>query len=292
MGTFLFGTPCVRAEDAPVAAAQQAGAFAPEGPPAATPDSRIRIFLPTGDVFKPLVADPKQPRFFVSYRRYEYQHDIINVAAVGYGELFGITRSVDPATGDGWQIGFGGGLFAQFNLDAPSHDLVNADYTVGMPVTCRQGRGSARISLYHQSSHLGDEFLLHAKPERLELSYEALNALGSYEWASWRLYGGGETLVHKEPHDLKPLSLQAGAEYYGRSPIVGKGYPVAGMDFKSSQEHDWAVSGSVVAGMEFHGTEGNRLIRFLLEGYRGFTPHGQFYTTRISYYGVAVQLPY
>ncbi|MEK6582082.1 MAG: hypothetical protein AABZ25_06805, partial [Nitrospirota bacterium] len=27
------------------------------------------IFLPTGDLFRPLIADPKQPRFFVSLRK-------------------------------------------------------------------------------------------------------------------------------------------------------------------------------------------------------------------------------
>jgi len=53
-----------------------------------------------------------------------------------------------------------GAVFAQFNLDTPSFDLLNADYLVGPELTLRHGRWSGRVRFYHQSSHLGDEFLL------------------------------------------------------------------------------------------------------------------------------------
>ncbi len=257
-----------------------------------SPATVQRIFLPEGYLFKPLIADQKQPRFYVSYRRYSFHDDTINAAAVGYGEIFGLYRSVDEF-GDGWQVGFGGGLFAQFNLDAPSHDLVNADYTVGVPVDWKRGPIVWRISIYHQSSHLGDEFLLRTNPERVELSYEALNVLGARTQGAWRFYGGGETLVHKEPHDLKPLSLQTGLEYRSPDPLIGRGNVVAGIDLKSYQEHDWAVNGTINGGLEFGGDPpANRYLRVVLEGYKGFAPHGQFYSDRISYYGIGVYLGY
>lgn len=263
------------------------------GPADVTAQPQVRTsFLPAGYLFTPLIADQKQPRLFVSYRRYDFQHDTINAAAVGYGELFGLRRWVNES-GDGWQVSFGGGLFAQFNLDAPSRDLVNADYTVGVPVDWKRGPVSWRFTLYHQSSHLGDEFLLRAKPERVELSYEALSVLGSIQQGNWRFYGGGEGLVHKKPTDLDPFSVQAGVEYRASETTAGNGIPIAGFDIKSHQEHDWAVDGTLNAGLEFPGDPpGNRYLRVLLEGYKGFTPHGQFYNNRTSYYGIGVYLGY
>jgi len=254
--------------------------------------SKQTTFLPVGDLFKPLIADLKQPRFYVSYRRYRYSNETVNISSVGVGESFGLYRAVDPEDGSGWQVSFDGGLLAQFNLDTSSKDLLNTDYFAGVPFSYRKGTLSYRAFLYHQSSHLGDEYLLHANPRRVEFSYEALCVTASYEPNEWRGYLGGEVIFRKEPHDLKTLTAQAGIEYYGSSPLWRRGTPVAGLDLKSTEEHHWAVNASFAAGLEFRGDPpgGHRYIRVMLEGYKGFNPHGQFYTEnmRINYYGVGV----
>jgi len=109
-------------------------------------------FLPVGDLFKPLIADLKQPRFYVSYHRYHYSDETVNISSVGVGESFGLYRAVDPVDGAGWQVSFGGGLLAQFNLDTSSKDLLNTDYFAGVPFSYRSGPLSYRAYLYHQSS--------------------------------------------------------------------------------------------------------------------------------------------
>jgi hypothetical protein len=254
----------------------------------------VATFLPIGDLFKPLIADLKQPRFYVSYHRYQYSDsaNAVNISSVGVGESFGLYRAVDPVDNAGWQVSFGGGLLAQFNLDTSSKDLLNTDYFAGVPFSYRRGPLSYRAYLYHQSSHLGDEYLLHANPRRVEFSYEALSVTGSYEPNEWRGYLGGEVIFHKEPHDLKTLTAQAGIEYYGSSPLWGRGVPVGGLDLKSTEEHHWAVNASFSAGLEFRGDPpgDHRYIRIMLDGYIGFNPHGQFYTEnmRINYYGAGV----
>jgi hypothetical protein len=252
-------------------------------------------FLPAGDLFKPLIADIKMPRFFVSYRQYRYQDKSVTIGAVGVGQVFGLYRSIDRKSGSGWQVSFEGGLQAQFNLDASSKDLMNADYFIGVPFTYRKGAMSYRVLLYHQSSHLGDEYLLHDDPTRMEFSYEALNVVQSYEWRKWRGYCGGEVILRKEPHTLKTLSVQGGIEFHGSSPTWGRGVPVAGIDLKSTEEHDWAINTSLVAGLEFIGSpDRDRHIRVVLEVYKGHNPHGQFYTenTRIQFYGIGVYFGY
>lgn len=247
------------------------------------------VTLPAGDPFWPLIADPKEPHFFVSARRYETASDTVNIAAVGYGESFGLYRREGVRRGDALQVSVAGGLFAQFNLDAPSFDLINADYMIGIPITYRRGDFSTRLRLYHQSSHLGDEYLLNTNPNRVNLSYESLEAIVSYDWDRWRGYGGGEYLVHREPSDLKPAMLHAGLEFRGITPVFATGRWIGGLDLKSYAEHDWAVNASLKVGWEFGKPgPGRRHLRWLFDAYNGYSPHGQFYIDRIHYLGTSI----
>ncbi|MFB6357110.1 MAG: DUF1207 domain-containing protein [bacterium] len=246
--------------------------------------------LPQSSLFDPLIADPKQPRFFASTYRYNSGVDRFVMGAVGYGEDFGLMRWGNPQEGS-YQIGFLGGLFGQFNLDAPSNDLINADYTIGIPVEYRRGSFSVRSRIYHQSSHLGDEFLLRADTDRINLSFESFELLASYELSNWRLYGGGEYLLHRIPESLDRASVHAGAEYIAGEEIGDVGSLIGGVDYKSFAEHNWSPDYSAKIGIEFHRPDHiKRHIRFMLEAYQGHSPFGQFYKDRISFYGVGIQL--
>lgn len=248
--------------------------------------------LPSGDLFRPLIADPKQPQFFVSVIRFRSSGLQYTMASVAFGETFGLYRFVGSSGGSGLQLSLEGALFAQFNLSTPSYDLINADYTIGLPVTYRHGDNSIRFRIYHQSSHLGDELLLSANhPDRVNLSFEAVELIYSREWRGWRAYGGGEYLIHKEPADLKPLSAHWGIEYRGSEPLLWNGRPLGGVDVKCLEEHDWAVDISVKAGLEFgHPNPGQRRVRVMAEWYKGFDPRGQFYANKVESFGIGVSL--
>lgn len=274
-----------------VSAARAAEAQAPSAKPVAGTTEDTGAF-PAGDVFRPLLADPKQPQFFVSLNEFKSDGASYTLASVGFGETFGFYRFSGSRAGDGLQLGLVGAIFAQFNLSTASCNLVNADYVIGIPVTFRHGGTSLRFRLYHQSSHLGDELLLGGNPpERVNLSFEAVELVLSQEWRGWRVYGGGEYLIHKEPADLKPASAHWGLEYRGSKPLVWKGRLLGGIDLKSLEEHDWALDTSVKAGLEFGRPDpGHRRLRLLGVWYRGFDPRGQFYVNEVEYYGLELSL--
>ena len=79
-----------------------------------------------------MLADPKQPQFFASWQttRVRTNQTSANIGSVGFGENFGFYTRRNGC--NGWQVGVLAGVFAQFNLDAPSTDLINADYVVGV----------------------------------------------------------------------------------------------------------------------------------------------------------------
>lgn len=256
---------------------------------AAEPPRLAASPLPPGELFSPFLADPRQPQFSASLRHYNVPDDDFTGVAVGFGENFGFYRVTGNDPRDGLQIGIAASVIALFDIDSESNDLINADYTVGIPLTWRSGDISARLQLYHQSSHLGDEFTLRAASDRINLSYEAAEAIASYDSGPYRIYFGGEYLLAREPDDLDRASLHGGFEYRDDRRFFGLGRFVGGIDVKSFEEQDWALDTSIKAGLEFSRIgPGGRSIRLLAEGFRGFSPHGQFYRDRISYYGLGL----
>lgn len=270
---------------------------------AATTARSKGVPFPNDDVFRPLLADPKQPQFFATYQaaRNREANTSVNVGSVGFGENFGFYSKRRGC--NGWQVGILAGVFAQFNLDAPSSDLLNTDFVVGIPVSWRSGLLSLRARLYHQSSHLGDELLL-GNPEfnRVNLSFEEAEALLSLDApGGWgRVYAGGGYLLHRTP-DLERGKVQGGVELRGptvRSLLFGETVgalhvtPVLGADFKSFEELAWNVNTNVVAGLEWSRAAGTRRFRLLFNYYRGFNPYGQFFNQKIETFGVGLYLAF
>jgi hypothetical protein len=190
------------------------------------------------------------------------------------------------------ELGIQAGVFAIFDLDSESLDMINADYRVGIPSTVKKGNFTNLTRIFHQSSHLGDEFLLRGQTdERINLSYEAVNSLFSYDLpAGFRLYGGGGYIFHKEPSGLDPWSTQAGLAF--RSPklwLKGSLRPVAGIDVQNREESNWDTDVSVRTGIQFENPDFmSRKLQLLFEYYNGKSPNGQFYESNIEFFGLGL----
>lgn len=259
----------------------------------ASPASRAETF-PTGDVFRPLLADPIEPRNFISVIGLDADKAQTTMGSVGLGFNYGFHRWDGPAPGDGWQVGLFAAFNSQFDLEEDSYPLVNTDYRVGIPLTYRAGRFSARTRLYHQSSHLGDEFILSgAAPKREDLSVEVIDFVAAYEIGEWRPYGGAMYILHRSPGDLKRAGVQAGVDYRGKAPVIFGGRLVGGLDVRALEENDWRAGVSAKVGLEFGRPDPQRRgVRVMLEAFDGPAPFGQFYHDVVTYYGVAVQFDY
>lgn len=286
---------------APVApAAAAAVSTDPATPPAkadgvyvAAVDERYQLgLLPGKTLFDPLLADPRWPDTSATYRAYQNETRFDHAGATNFGGSLSIYRFDGPGNRGLSEVGLQAAVFGLFDLDAESHDLINADYFVALDYAYRIEKLSLLGRVLHQSSHVGDEFLLdHPGFQRINLTYEQINLLASYDLTkSWRVYGGGGWLFDTEPDNLDPWSIHYGVEYKADWLIANHIRPVAGVDFQQLAYQDWNLNLMVRAGVQFEGSGGPRANRLLLllEYYTGHNPDGQFYTGNTQWWGLGL----
>jgi len=247
-------------------------------------------------VFDPLLADPRWPHMGSSYQQYN-NHDLgKEIGAVSFGGRLPLVRR-QALSGDEWELGLEGAVFAAFDLASESGNLLNADYTVGVAWAGRRDDKSIMARFFHQSSHIGDEFLLE-NPEfgRDNYSWEALDIIVSQDMCqrTLRLYGGGRVLVDVDPGYLKHWSVQYGAEWRSwRTYADGLLRPVAAVDLQHDQQHDWEADVSARAGVQVELPDmANHILQILVEYYNGHSPHGQFFADRVDFVGIGAHFYY
>ncbi len=285
------------ASQLPVAdASSQSVSQSSDTPIAATDPALLPTgLLPTGHLFKPLLADPRWAHFSAAYRHYQNDNfDGRSIASVSFGETIPIYRRNLGQSVVQWEAGLQAGVFSDFNLNASSSDLVNSDFIASVYSSIRAKQFSAFGRIYHQSSHLGDEFLLrkaNSTFDRVNLSYEGADLRLSYEFPyGVRLYGGGGGLFHKQPSELKVWMAQYGVEF--RSPWridFASMRPIVAADFKNYQENNWSTDVSARAGVEFENLQVlGRKLQLLVEYFDGHSSSGQFFKNKVEYIGLGI----
>ncbi len=133
----VIGPGALPAPAAPAGTPEASPAEAGTGEESAPPGLPVG-WLPEGHLFGPLLADPRWPHFSAAYHRYLGDHQFRDVGAVSFGETIPFYRLNVPVGGQ-LEVGLQAGVFAIFNLDADSKDLINADYTVAATSAYRSG---------------------------------------------------------------------------------------------------------------------------------------------------------
>ncbi|MDD2466084.1 MAG: DUF1207 domain-containing protein [Desulfobulbus sp.] len=269
--------------------------FVPQGEKAEIA-TEVNIFLPRDLLFKSLIADPRWPHFSASYQRYLDGSQLKGVGSATFGETFSFYRFAGPWNSQ-MEVGLQAGVFSIFDMDADSHDLVNADYFVSVPLSFKKDNFSAMTRIFHQSSHLGDEYLLRRQPqERVNLSYEGMDMILSYHLPyGFRVYGGGGYLFDRDPADLKPGIAQWGLEFKSSSAWWGGSLrPVAAIDLQNHEENDWETNVSVRTGVQLENPDFiSRKMQILIEYYNGSSPNGQFYARdKVEFIGLGFHFFY
>lgn len=245
-------------------------------------------WLPSKNLFPTLIAAPKEPRFSVSVRQYDAPSIDSLAYAFGAGEVLPLYQFEPSREGTRMQAGLDGGITGVLDVGSRSDALVNADYQIGARFSWSRSAWSGRFRLYHQSSHVGDDYLVYQGVRYREFNYESIEAIAAYTDAGTRWYLGGEYLFNHNPADLERTLVRTGYERFGVTRILG-GVPFLAVDVRAWGERDWEPAVAGLTGLEFDNHISGRYVRLFFEGHTGYSPHGRFFVEDADWVGIGIQ---
>ncbi len=184
-----------------------------------------------------------------------------------------------------WLIDFGVGNQSRFSLTDPKSALISTDWTVGFDVAGQLGRFPVALRLYHESSHLGDEYADHFSAPRIDWTREYTMAWVGVPLGPVTVRGALGWVLHDQL-GLKRGLAEAAVDYRSHTFALG-GMParwVGGVDTQSAADVQWQWSTSARVGIELGPMVGHR-VAFSLVGHTGLSTQRQFYLTRSRYLG-------
>lgn len=249
----------------------------------------LDLFPRPNVIFPLLIADPRHIQLSASY----YRLDGRNTSDIALGHSWGLTRWRSGVLGEWlWETDIEGMAYSRFEIGGGINRFETVDFFANLPVTVRRGDIAFKGELFHESSHLGDDYIRETGNTGFRSSNEGVRLQGSIEPSRFaRLYGGGTYLLHQVPA-LGPWSLQSGLEFFsddlGWSKRMRTRFFVA-EDLQSHQDVRWNVDSHTVTGLKINFRESmTRAMRLQLGYFDGHSPFGQFYSVRTHYADVSI----
>lgn len=235
------------------------------------------MFPESERVFRQLQADPRRIQLSAAYYRLDGQ----NRADAALGHSWGMTRWAAGAWT--WQWNVEAMAYSRFTLSGGLNSFETVDFSANLPLAVRRGGFSARAMIFHESSHLGDDYIRRTGDQGFRYSVDGLRAVFSAEPFAWaRLYGGMTYLLHTVP-DPARRGAQGGVELTSRPLSRAARYPTrlfVAQDLQFKEATGYRVNSRTLAGV-IVGYDGvPRSARVFLGRFDGNSPFGQLYRRR------------
>jgi uncharacterized protein DUF1207 len=186
-------------------------------------------------------------------------------------------------------LGFGSQVYGRFSLTDPKSALISTDWVVAVNTTAALNSWALTLELYHESSHLGDEYGDRFPADRLDWTREVIAGWASYVAGVWR-FTAGASYVLDDQLNLPAPAGSFGIDYHGRSRgfMRGQVRPVAGLFTEASAATNWRVSTSAKLGMAFATGESHDISLGLI-AHDGLSTQRQFYRQESQYIGLELR---
>jgi len=210
-------------------------------------------------------------------------------AEVAVGENFpvlALRRGPRPVT-----LGFGTQVYGRFSLADRKSALISNDWVVGLNTTAALGAWTVTGEVYHESSHLGDEYSDRFGASRLDWTREVADAWVTYGTGPVRVTGNlSYVLIDQLP--LKRPGAALAADLRGHpigSFLGGVVRPVGGVFFEGAAATNWRISSSAKLGMAVAAADGGREIGIALIAHDGLSTQRQFFRRESRYVGAELR---
>jgi hypothetical protein len=225
----------------------------------------------------------------ISARRGESDFGREPEAEVGIGENFpvlALRRGERPVT-----LGFGTQVYGRFSLGDRKSALISNDWVVGLNTTALLGAWRLTGEIYHESSHLGDEYGNRFNAARLDWTREVVGAWITYGPGPLRVTGNLSYVLIDEL-DLDRPGAALAADYEGRpfgSFLGGRVRPVGGVFFEGTAATNWRISSSAKLGVAVAGGAGGREVGIAVIAHDGLSTQRQFFRRESRYIGAELR---
>jgi uncharacterized protein DUF1207 len=186
-------------------------------------------------------------------------------------------------------LGIGSQVYGRFSLTDPKSALISTDWVVGINTTAVLQPWTLTLEVYHESSHLGDEYGDRFPADRLDWTREVLAAWASYNIGVWRVTAGGSYVLDDQLRLPAPAG-SLGVDFHGRSRglMAGQVRPVGGIFLEAEQATRWRVSSSAKLGVAF-GTRESHDISLAIIAHDGLSTQRQFFRQESQYVGLELR---
>jgi hypothetical protein len=273
--------------------------------------SSIRALLALG-ITAGLCSTPgsAQERFFPAVRSFELPEASPRVYGV-VGRLlssrrgesrFGQEREAEAVLGENVPLvalkrgprpivlGFGSQVYGRFSLDDSRTSLISVDWVAGLNATAPLGALAVTMEIYHESSHLGDEYGDRFQAQRLDWSREVVAGWATYGAGRWRLTGGASYVLYDGlslPKTAAAIGLDFGG---GRHQVLTRAVePVVGLYVEAAGATQWRLSNSAKLGLAFRRGEGTGRVGVAIIAHDGLSTQRQFFRQESQYLGLEVR---
>ncbi len=221
--------------------------------------------------------------------------------SVKQGETrYGAEREAEAAIGESVPVlGLAGGsvpihldlgvrVTGRFSLDDPRSALISNDWFVGVQSVVDWPGTRLVLELYHESSHLGDEYFEHFDVPRVDWTREVGALWVQVGRGPFRAHAGGSYALVERPTVARG-AVSVGFDYRGRAGrLIGATVmPVVGVFAESVEYANWKVTTSARTGLELG--NGNQRVGLSFVFLNGLSTQRQFYAERSRYLGVELR---
>jgi hypothetical protein len=232
--------------------------------------------LPQGLIYHSYLAGPKEPRMEALLVHEQHYGTLFDGMVGGRVGLLRYGNSADYRP-QGWQLDVEGAAFIRQDPEENS-DVDGYDFRIGIPVTYSNGRYLMKISWYHKSAHIGDEYVIkHPDFVRINYSRNAFVWGHAYYLTDAFLVYGEVDFGYETDGGNEPWAFQFGVEF---SPVVRgfRGAPFAAINAYLREENDYGGPLTVQAGWQWRGARGGQRVRAGFQYQTGPSILEEFYT--------------
>jgi len=210
-------------------------------------------------------------------------------AEVALGENFpvlALRRGDRPVS-----LGFGAQAYGRFSLGDRKSALISNDWVVGLNTTADLGPWTVTGEIYHESSHLGDEYGDRFNADRLDWTREVASAWVSYGPGQFRV-SGNVSYVLIDELDLDRAGAALALDYRGRplgTVLGGAARIVSGLFFGGEAATNWRISSSAKLGIALASPSTRREIGISLIAHDGLSTQRQFFRHESRYLGAELR---